>query len=125
MLTLSAINKDHKKLLESMINDLDRLVYDATEHYTSQKFTDYQPVKFAIYNLYNEAFESYEQGQFEREEMLYMLPNLLLFSFAGFAAGLQNKHNRLLIEELHEEAATLFARYVGSITDLIKEECLE
>ena len=124
-ITLSAISKEHKKLIEDMVTDLDGMVYSATEGFPKQKYDDFQPVKYAIYNLYNEAFDSYQKGEFDREEMLFMLPNLLLFSFAGFAAGLQNDNNREELDELNDDAAMTFARYIGEITDLIKEGCLE
>ena len=118
-----SLNKAHKDICKNMINYIEMQTYKATDCMNEDKYLDYQQIKEAIVITYNNAFKQIDKGTFSTDEVVYMLPNLLLFSFAGFLAGLINKDNQDEMQVINDETAQQYAEYVSELTDLLDEIC--
>ena len=123
MQKLKSINKDHEKICYDLLKYIEGQVYQATEDMPSEKYEDYTPIKEAICITYNEAFDNINKGSFTVDEVVYMLPNLLLFSFSGFLAGMNDKYNSERLQEIHDKTAEKCAIFVSDLTDLLDELC--
>ena len=122
---VKAINKEHGVICNNMIKFVEKQTYRATEEFDLDKYADYQPIKEAIIITYNNAFDHINTGSFTTDEVVYMLPNLLLFSFAGFLAGLVKEENKVFLQKLNDETAAEYAIYTDQLTDLLDEICLK
>jgi len=118
---IQGINQQHTRILQEFIVYVQKQTYLITESEDEGKYQDFEEVMQDVFAYYID-FKKYavkdEEGM---EEWVYMLPNLLLYSFLGFLAGVKHKNNYRLINTIETKVVQATMETIGSISDMYKE----
>lgn len=109
------LDDEYAEVTTEFLKDIEAFIYNVTEHEIFGSFQNYIPVKDAAINLHNELAKELISLGCPNYDWVFMLPNCLLFSALGFAAGLKNENNFEFIEEKSE---LLCENYRQTIEDL-------
>ena len=111
-----SLNNKHELILEQLVKEVDRFIYDITDNEKALLFQNFILLKRKAKQLHNRLGENIEDDQrISKTEWVFMFPNLLIFGAFGFALALKNKDNAELIELSINE---LFEEMTCTINDL-------
>ena len=126
----TAVNKEHKKIMDSFTNEIERFIYRITDNSNYKSFKHFLPVIQNIQQLHNNVADELETLKINETEWVYMLPNYLLFAGVGFAAAIKNEENEHMINYETEELFKLISDTITSLENLMektefknKQEC--
>ncbi len=121
----TAVNKEHKKIMDSFTNEIERFIYRITDDSNYKSFKHFLPVIENVQQLHNNVGEELINLKINETEWVYMLPNYLLFAAVGFAAAIKEKDNEELINYETEELFYLISQTITSLENLMKIEELK
>lgn len=117
---VSAINKKHKKLMDSYVKYVQGIVYVATEDYSHNKFKEFNDILNNV-TRYTNAYKNIVSQKSKMREWAYMIPNLMLYSCMGFLTGISNEKNIEVIERLSSKLFDKTLDVVGETTDILHD----
>ena len=84
---IQGINQVHTKILNDFIKYVQQQTYIMTENCEDGKYQDFEEVMEDVFAYYVDFKKYAVKDEDGVEEWVYMLPNLLMYSFLGFLAG--------------------------------------
>ncbi len=88
---IQGINQVHTKILNDFIKYVQQQTYIMTENCEDGKYQDFEEVMEDVFAYYVDFKKYAVKDEDGVEEWVYMLPNLLMYSFLGFLAGIKSK----------------------------------
>lgn len=118
---IKTINRQHKEIIDSFTNEVEKFVYRITDDSNYKSFKHFLPVIQNIQQLHNNVADELETLKINETEWVYMLPNYLLFAGVGFAAAIKNQENEHMINKETEELFQLISNTISNLEILIKK----
>tara|TARA_R110000796_G_scaffold74295_1_gene166906 strand:+ start:164 stop:553 length:390 start_codon:yes stop_codon:yes gene_type:complete len=118
---IKSINDQHKQIIDSFTNEIEKFVYRITDNNNHKSFKHFLPVIQNIQQLHNNVADELETLKINETEWVYMLPNYLLFAGVGFAAAIKNAENEHMINYETEELFQLISNTITSLEILMKK----
>lgn len=118
---IQGINQQHTRILQEFIVYVQKQTYLITEGEDEGKYQDFEEVMQDVFAYYIDFRKYAVKDEDGMEEWVYMLPNLLLYSFLGFLAGVKHKNNYRLINTIETKVVQATMETIGSISDMYKE----
>jgi len=115
-----SLNKKHARLIEKYMKFVQGVIYESTEDYTCEKYSDYNEILINIINYVN-AFKKMVKTDNRLNEWAYMIPNLIMYSSMGFMTGIKNKKNSDQIDKLSELLFEKTLDFVGETSDILTD----
>tara|TARA_R110001599_G_scaffold79091_2_gene214442 strand:- start:447 stop:872 length:426 start_codon:yes stop_codon:yes gene_type:complete len=112
---IKTLNKEHGKILNGFINDVERFIYIITDDQNFYKFKNFKPVISNAKELHNNIGRELKSMNIDESEWVYMFPNYMLFAGIGFASAIKNKNNENLV---NEQTEMLFNSIQNTINEL-------
>ena len=123
---MQSLNPQHDKLLQEYVSFIKGIVFEATAYSAQGKFNEFNHIINNVFR-YTNSFRNIVKERGKIKEWAYMTPNLMLYSCMGFLAGIRNKQNNELIDELSSQLFEKTVDVVGEsseILDRLKKERL-
>ena len=122
MTKIEGVSTEHTEILADYLTFLRKQLYTITEYCDEGKYHDFEEVLEDII-LYYVDFKKYAvHDEAGMEEWIYMLPNLTMYSFMGFLAGIKNKRNIIVIDKVCENVLMSTMETIGLISDSIHDK---
>lgn len=112
---IKTLNKEHAKILDNIIKDVEGFIYKITDDVNYYKFKNFIPVMSNAKELHNNIGRELKKMEIDETEWVYMFPNYLLFAGIGFASAIKNKDNE---SHVNNETELLFANISKTINEL-------
>ena len=117
---LSSLNQKHEDILVKYIKSVQGTVYEVTEDSEIHKFLDFNQILENIVE-YTNSFNRIAKSVNRTTEWAYMVPNLMLYSTIGFLAGIKDKNNKDMIDDLSKELFNMTIEFIGETTDILED----
>ncbi len=122
MTKIDGVSEKHTKILTDYLTFVKKQLYTVTEHCDNGKYHDFEEVLEDIVSYYVDFKKYAVHDEQSMEEWIYMLPNLTMYSFMGFLAGIKNKRNILVVDKVCENIMLSTMEAIGLISDAVQEE---
>lgn len=112
---IKTLNKEHGKILNNFINDVERFIYIITDDKNFYKYKNFKPVISNAKELHNNIGRELKSMNIDESEWVYMFPNYMLFAGIGFASAIKTKDNEHLV---NDQTEMLFNSIQNTINEL-------
>ena len=119
---IQGINQVHTKILNDFIKYVQQQTYIMTENCEDGKYQDFEEVMEDVFAYYVDFKKYAVKDEDGVEEWVYMLPNLLMYSFLGFLAGIKSKKNYRLVNKIEINVVQATMEKIGLISDMYKND---
>jgi len=119
---IEGINQVHTKILNDFVVYVKQQTYIITEDCEDGKYQDFADVMEDVFAYYVDFRKYAVKDEGGIEEWVYMLPNLLMYSFLGFLAGVKSKSNYRLINNIETKVIQATMETIGLISDMYKQD---
>lgn len=122
MTEIEGVSEKHTEILTDYLTFLRKQLYAITEYCDDGKYHDFEEVLEDIVSYYIDFKKYAVHDEQSMEEWIYMLPNLTMYSFMGFLAGIKNKRNIIIVDRIYENVMMSTMETIGLISDAIQED---
>lgn len=122
MTKIEGVSEEHTVILTEYLTFLKKQLYTITEYCDEGKYHDFEDVLEDIISYYVDFKKYAVHDESGMEEWIYMLPNLTMYSFMGFLAGVKNKRNIIVIDKVYESVLMSTMETIGLISDSIQDK---
>jgi hypothetical protein len=122
MTKIEGVSEEHTVILTEYLTFLKKQLYTITEYCDEGKYHDFEDVLEDIISYYVDFKKYAVHDEAGMEEWIYMLPNLTMYSFMGFLAGVKNKRNIIVIDKVYESVLMSTMETIGLISDSIQDK---
>jgi hypothetical protein len=122
MTKIEGVSEEHTVILTEYLAFLEKQLYTITEYCDDGKYHDFEDVLEDIISYYVDFKKYAVHDEAGMEEWIYMLPNLTMYSFMGFLAGVKNKRNIIVIDKVYENVLMSTMEAIGLISDSIQDK---
>ena len=122
MTKIEGVSEEHTVILTEYLTFLKKQLYTITEYCDEGKYHDFEDVLEDIISYYVDFKKYAVHDEASMEEWIYMLPNLTMYSFMGFLAGVKNKRNIIVIDKVYESVLMSTMETIGLISDSIQDK---
>ena len=119
---IQGINQQHTRILQEFIVFVQKQTYIITEGECEGKYQDFEEVMQDVFAYYVDFRKYAVKDEDGVEEWVYMLPNLLMYSFLGFLAGIKSKKNYRLVNKIEINVVQATMETIGLISDMYKND---
>tara|TARA_R110000744_G_scaffold104220_3_gene199662 strand:+ start:1983 stop:2402 length:420 start_codon:yes stop_codon:yes gene_type:complete len=116
---IKTLNKEHGKILNGFINDVERFIYIITDDKNFYKFKNFKPVISNAKELHNNIGRELKSMNIDESEWVYMFPNYMLFAGIGFASAIKTKGNEMLVDEQTELLFNSIQKTINELEQMI------
>ena len=122
MTKIEGVSEEHTEILLDYLTFLKKQLYTITEYCDEGKYHDFENVLEDIISYYVDFKKYAVHDESGMEEWIYMLPNLTMYSFMGFLAGVKNKRNIIIVDKVYESVLMSTMETIGLISDSIQDK---
>jgi hypothetical protein len=94
---INTLNKRHSKILTQFNKNIDKFIYEATDSYTYNMFSNFKPLRYKATALHNFLAKDIDNpgatNNLTLSEWVFMFPNFMLFGAIGFSLSLKDGKN--------------------------------